>query len=246
MIREISREHIDIKTAQGERVVLVEALPATSYERAHIPGAVQIAEDRVAELAPQYLPNLGAEIVVYGDGFDATEPRRVAQLLAKLGYRNLYLYRGGKRDWVNSGEFQEAMHVPPASGTRVTFSDALGTGGRPSSATSTQPKVPRFRLYRTDPRMAATGPWQPRGDSVAAIPIGRARPAFSKYLGGALAILAVYGACEVVLRLVHKRQRLAVGRDWLNTDTFHRVVRIHEDSGFEKEADSFHSATSAE
>ena len=61
----ISRDELKGKMERGEAFTLVETLPENAYHHAHLPGAVQLAPDRVGELAPQLLPDKGAEIVVY-------------------------------------------------------------------------------------------------------------------------------------------------------------------------------------
>lgn len=126
MIREISRQQIDFKTAQGERVVLIEAQPGANYESRHIPTALPMPITLVRHLAMQYLPDAGAEIVVYGQDERSTEVDDVARQLSLLGYNNLYVYRGGKRDWFGAGEFSESVHWPPESGTHVRFADSPG------------------------------------------------------------------------------------------------------------------------
>src|SRR5947209_5670086 len=99
MIRDITRKQIDAKTAQGERVVLIEARPLAEYEQWHIPFAVQISPGNVRTIAEEFLPNRGSEIVIYGKNEFSPEPDHVAEQLFQLGYRNLYIYRGGKEDW---------------------------------------------------------------------------------------------------------------------------------------------------
>ncbi|MFN2433366.1 MAG: rhodanese-like domain-containing protein, partial [Gemmatimonadota bacterium] len=61
----ISREELKEKLDRGEGVRLVETLAPHAYEHAHLPGAVNLPPDRIAELAPRLLPDRDAEIVVY-------------------------------------------------------------------------------------------------------------------------------------------------------------------------------------
>ena len=51
-----------------DRFFLVEAQGPMMYEDAHLPGAVNLPPGRVAELAPSFLPDKDAEIVVYCSG----------------------------------------------------------------------------------------------------------------------------------------------------------------------------------
>ena len=269
MIREISRKQIDLKTAQGERVILIEALASSwagpAFDRVHIAGAWQFTSDTVRERAETYIPNPGSEIVIYGETSNSEEAEGLARQMQQLGYRNLYLYRGGKEDWLGAGGFEESVHYPPQSGTQVEFDNSPPRTERPTSATSNQPQVPGLRLHKgldaisreggSDPRMTSTGPWQPGGDPVAAVPVNGTGVDLRKYLGGAVAILAVYAGCQAILRIVHELKRFRIVRDPLDADQGteglfaheqHRVVRIHEDCGLEKEASSFHAASAAE
>lgn len=61
----VSREELKGKIDRGEVFTLVETLPAVAYEHEHLPGAINLPPDRVRELAPNLLPDKGAEIIVY-------------------------------------------------------------------------------------------------------------------------------------------------------------------------------------
>ena len=55
------KEKIDRK----DKFLLVETLPAQYYNHDHLPGAVNLPPDQIAQLAPKVLPDKTAEIVVY-------------------------------------------------------------------------------------------------------------------------------------------------------------------------------------
>lgn len=65
MVATISRDELKLKIDRGEQFRLVETLPATAYHHAHLPGAINLPPDQVAQLAPTLLPNKAADIVVY-------------------------------------------------------------------------------------------------------------------------------------------------------------------------------------
>lgn len=65
MVATTSRDELKLKLDRGEQFLLVETLPATAYHHAHLPGAINLPPDQVAQLAPTILPDKGAEIVVY-------------------------------------------------------------------------------------------------------------------------------------------------------------------------------------
>ena len=64
-IATISREELKEKIDRKHRFVLVETLPANSYNHAHLPGAINLPPDQIAQLAPKVLPDKTAEIIVY-------------------------------------------------------------------------------------------------------------------------------------------------------------------------------------
>jgi rhodanese-related sulfurtransferase len=61
----ISREELKDKMDGGEAFTLVETLQEVAYQHEHLLGAVNLPPDRVRELAPNLLPDKGAEIIVY-------------------------------------------------------------------------------------------------------------------------------------------------------------------------------------
>ena len=65
MVKTISRDELKQKIDRKDNFLLVETLPATAYHHRHLPGAINLPPDSVATLAPQLLPDQGAEIVVY-------------------------------------------------------------------------------------------------------------------------------------------------------------------------------------
>lgn len=65
MTAAISRSELQEKIARGDKFLLVETLPAQAFHHAHLPGAINLPPDQVAELAPTLLPNRSTEIVVY-------------------------------------------------------------------------------------------------------------------------------------------------------------------------------------
>ena len=65
MARTILKDELKQKIDRKDDFLLVETLPATAYHHNHLPGAINLPPDSVSKLAPQLLPDKGAEIVVY-------------------------------------------------------------------------------------------------------------------------------------------------------------------------------------
>ena len=67
MVSTISKEELKEKLDKGATTV-VEVLPTEAFERAHLPGAINIPVNKIKEEASQFLPDKSAEIVVYCSG----------------------------------------------------------------------------------------------------------------------------------------------------------------------------------
>ena len=65
MVKTISRNDLKQKIDLKEPFLLVETLPETAYHHAHLPGAINLPPDQLAELASKLLPDKNADIVVY-------------------------------------------------------------------------------------------------------------------------------------------------------------------------------------
>ncbi|MGH9879818.1 MAG: rhodanese-like domain-containing protein [Pyrinomonadaceae bacterium] len=65
MANTISRDELKKKIERKDTFFLVETLPATAYQQAHLPGAINLPPDQVRDLAPKVLPDMNADIVVY-------------------------------------------------------------------------------------------------------------------------------------------------------------------------------------
>lgn len=65
MVATISRDELKQMMNDNEQFVLVETLAPTAFDHAHLPGAINLPPDRVAELAPELLPDKSSDIVVY-------------------------------------------------------------------------------------------------------------------------------------------------------------------------------------
>ena len=65
MLTTISRDELKLKIDRRDKFLLVETLPRTAYQHAHLPGAINLPPDQVKQLASTLLSDKTAEIVVY-------------------------------------------------------------------------------------------------------------------------------------------------------------------------------------
>ena len=99
-----------------EEMVLVDTMPAKSFEKSHIPSAVNaVLPVKVEDVKPEekaaFLKALGdnkdKKIVVYC-GFVGCERSHVGAVLAKeAGFKNVYRFPGGIAAWVDAGNSVE-------------------------------------------------------------------------------------------------------------------------------------------
>jgi rhodanese-related sulfurtransferase len=99
----VSRESLRQKIESGGDFVLVDALSPISYAMSHLPGAINITPAWVDDRARRRIPDPDTEVVVYCADLTCDSSVIVANRLIELGYRNVYHYTEGKRDWMQAG-----------------------------------------------------------------------------------------------------------------------------------------------
>jgi rhodanese-related sulfurtransferase len=103
MAHMITREQLFSLIAGGKAPLLFEALPAKYFDDGHLPGARNMPHDAVAELAPRLAPDKTAPIVVYCASATCQNSHIAAGVLGQLGYTDVRVYAGGKKDWLEAG-----------------------------------------------------------------------------------------------------------------------------------------------
>jgi len=103
MISKINKEEIIGLLDKSQPMILVEALPEKYFNEAHLPGAVQIDYTEVTEKAPSLLTNKNKKVVVYCASSDCENSKKAATTLDRLGYKNVFVYKKGKKEWIDSG-----------------------------------------------------------------------------------------------------------------------------------------------
>jgi rhodanese-related sulfurtransferase len=102
-LAQIRRDALRQKIESGDRFVLIDALSPISFAGSHLPGAINMPPERVDEQAERRIPDLDTDIVVYCSSSTCESSIEVANRLIELGYRNVFHYAEGKRDWAEAG-----------------------------------------------------------------------------------------------------------------------------------------------
>ncbi|MDE3029846.1 MAG: rhodanese-like domain-containing protein [Paracoccaceae bacterium] len=82
---------------------LVDTLPASAFAAGHLPGAVNLVSDDILAQAPIRFPDREATLVVYCASETCKRAGLAAERLERLGYRSVFHYTGGKKDWIAAG-----------------------------------------------------------------------------------------------------------------------------------------------
>lgn len=88
--------------AWGDNVLWVDARPSDDFDAGHVPGAVQLNEDRWDQLLAQMLMQWSPErkVVVYCSAQSCQTSHEVAERLRQqAGLKNIHVLQGGWEGW---------------------------------------------------------------------------------------------------------------------------------------------------
>ncbi|MGI8726410.1 MAG: rhodanese-like domain-containing protein [Solirubrobacterales bacterium] len=102
MTETINRDELK-RAIDGDEVTVIETLRDEHYAAGHLPGAIHIHFEAVAELATELLPDKEAAIVTYCSNTACQNSEFAANKLEAMGYVNVRRYTAGKEDWESAG-----------------------------------------------------------------------------------------------------------------------------------------------
>jgi rhodanese-related sulfurtransferase len=102
MATEINAQELKQKMDNKEDFILIEVLLPELYEQWHIPGAINIPADDMKDIAPGKLSK-EKEIIFYCRSLTCGASDRAADALEEMGYENVIIFRGGKKEWEEKG-----------------------------------------------------------------------------------------------------------------------------------------------
>jgi len=132
----IDRDEVRTVVDAGTAVV-VEALPASYFDDAHLPGARNLPHDSDDETIAAVLPDRDATVVVYCSNLACQNSTILSRRLAQLGYTDVREYEGGKEDWIAGGlAVESAATITAGSSGAPMARICSGLKGMPSSSLS--------------------------------------------------------------------------------------------------------------
>jgi rhodanese-related sulfurtransferase len=120
-IDRVERKELKWRMDRAEPCVILEIQPEEEYRKGHLPGALSVPLEHVADLVPDLVRDRDLEVIVYSAHSECNDGKRAARELEALGYTNVRSYDGGKRDWIDHGmplenEMDRAVFSPGATG----------------------------------------------------------------------------------------------------------------------------------
>jgi len=101
--REISLDELREALAGANPPAIAEILGPQYFDQGHLPGAINLPLEGLAERAQRLFTEKQAEIVVYCASATCQNSHVAQRKLSSLGYQNVRLYRGGKAAWKDAG-----------------------------------------------------------------------------------------------------------------------------------------------
>ena len=103
MPNEITRTSLAESLLSKTPPVVFEALPRKYYDDGHIPTARALPLEELEAIVTTVAADKAQAIVVYCANVVCPNSHEAAKRIAKLGYANVSVYVGGKKDWTDSG-----------------------------------------------------------------------------------------------------------------------------------------------
>ncbi len=105
----INREELKKLMDGSEELVLIDVRDSESYYEGHILHSINIPLENIESWGKKYLYR-DEKVVVYCGGFECTLSPKAAEELTKLGFKNVWDYEGGFKDWKDAGYLVESSH----------------------------------------------------------------------------------------------------------------------------------------
>ncbi len=102
MLKCITRDALKNRIDKNDDFILVDVLSPESYEEEHISGSINIPLGDI-KMKSKELLKMDKKIVVYCGSFQCTMSSQAAEILTKLGYKDVCCFEGGLQYWKDAG-----------------------------------------------------------------------------------------------------------------------------------------------
>lgn len=104
-----------LELVEAGEAFIIDARPAADYKKGHIPGAINVPYDQMADYVATVMTLMAydAQIVCYCNGPDCDFSDQVATELGILGYTNVTVFTGGWEHWEAAGYEIERTEPEP-------------------------------------------------------------------------------------------------------------------------------------
>lgn len=101
--REIGVEELHRALSSPKPPAVAEILGPEYFNQGHLPGAINLPLEGLAENAARLLPQRDADLVVYCASETCKNSDIAARKLESLGYSRVRVFKGGKAAWQGAG-----------------------------------------------------------------------------------------------------------------------------------------------
>lgn len=103
-MKNISRAELQKKLDRGDELAVVEVLAKEKFQEFHLPGAINVPlDEQFDEQIQRQVPDKNKPVVVYCWDADCNASPKAAERMEALGYKEVYDYEAGKKDWKDAG-----------------------------------------------------------------------------------------------------------------------------------------------
>lgn len=100
-VQTISTQQL-ITKLDNEKVKVINVLESKYFNDCHIKGSINIPHDQLLEQTASW--DKDQEIIVYCANLECTKSKKSYELLVDIGFKNVYEYPGGIKEWFQSGQ----------------------------------------------------------------------------------------------------------------------------------------------
>ncbi len=123
MLKVINRDELNRWIDSGRDFKLMDVLDREHFAKEHIRGALNLPVGDIENKAGEILKDKSGAIVVYCASFECQASTMAAKKLMAMGYKNVYDYKGGIKDYKEANlPLEGSLHKAPFKGASMCHS----------------------------------------------------------------------------------------------------------------------------